>query len=290
MNILILSITINWVYRLYEEYIISFKNFIDIYCKEYNIKIDIIYMNSIDFDIDNLSIINNYDKILYSGDISIFNKMYDVYNNLKDIIYYINIEQISKESYFIMLSNIDKSVKIIDYSEENLMYLDNLYIHYLYPPFFKRYNIDISNKTIDVLSITNNSYRENIYKNIILDKKYEKVNIDNVYGYDRNELFNKTKIYINIHSSEEHQTMELIRINNLIMRNVIVITQKSINTELLFFKDHILLFDTIDNLNEIINSVLDNYSNYYNKIFNNFNEKEKEYILYIKKNINKLLF
>jgi hypothetical protein len=84
--------------------------------------------------------------------------------------------------------------------------------------------------------------------------------------------------------------MELIRINNLIMRNVIVITQKSINTELLFFKDHILLFDTIDNLNEIINSVLDNYSNYYNKIFNNFNEKEKEYILYIKKNINKLLF
>ena len=117
MNILILSITINWVYRLYEEYIISFKNFIDIYCKEYNIKIDIIYMNSIDFDIDNLSIINNYDKILYSGDISIFNKMYDVYNNLKDIIYYINIEQISKESYFIMLSNIDKSVKIIDYSE-----------------------------------------------------------------------------------------------------------------------------------------------------------------------------
>ena len=288
MNILILSITINWVYRLYEEYILSFKNFIDIYCKDYNIKIDIHYKNNIEFNIDDLSIINNYDKVLYSGDISIFNKMYNIYNNLKDNIYYINIEQLSKESYFIMLSNIDKSVKIIDYSEENLIYLNNLYVNYLYPPFFKKYNIDISNKNIDVLSITNNSYRETIFKNIILDNKYEKVNIDNIYGYDRNELFNKTKIYINIHSSEEHQTMELIRINNLIMRNVIVISQKSINIDLLYFKDYILLFDNIDDLNETVNIVLDNYSNYYHKIFDNFNEKE--YILYIKNHVNKFLF
>ena len=65
MNILILSITINWVYRLYEEYILSFKKFIDSYYKENNIIIEICYLNSIDFDINNLSILNNkYDKIL----------------------------------------------------------------------------------------------------------------------------------------------------------------------------------------------------------------------------------
>jgi hypothetical protein len=291
MNILILSITINWVYRLYEEYILSFKKFIEFYYKEYEIKINIHYINSLDFNIDNLFILNNeYDKIFYSGDISIFNSIYYKYYNLYEKFYYINIEQLSKESYFLMLRNIDTSVKIIDYSEENIVYLNELYENYLYPPFFKNFNIDISNKYIDVLSIVNNNYRKDIYNNIILDKKYNKIGVDNIYGFDRDEMFNKTKIYINIHSSEEHQTMELIRINNLIMRKVIVISQESVNSNLLFFKDYIINFNSIENLNIIIDDILNNYSNYYYKIYNNFNEKEKEYSLYIKNNINKLLF
>jgi hypothetical protein len=291
MNILILSITINWVYRLYEEYIISLKKFIDIYYKKYNIKINIFYINSLEFNIDKLTIINSdYDKILYSGDISIFNNIYNKYYNLKNIFYYINIEQLSKDSYFKMLHNIDSSIKIIDYSEENLLYLNKLYTHYLYPPFFKKFNIDISNKYIDVLSITNNNYRQNIFKNIILDKKYEKISIDNIYGSDRDEIFNNTKIYINIHSSEDHKTMELIRLNNLIMRKVIILSQDSININLLFFKDYIIKYNSIEDLNIKVNNILNNYSYYYNMIYSNFNEKEKEYVSYIKKNIDKILF
>ena len=291
MNILILSITINWVYRLYEEYILSFKKFIDSYYKENNIIIDICYLNSIDFDINNLSILNNkYDKILYSGDISIFNNIYYKYlTEFKDF-YYINIEQLSKTSYFTMMRNIDTSVKIIDYSEENIYYLKDLYSSYLFPPYFKYFNININTKTIDLFSIINNSYRQNIFDKIVLNKKYQKLGLENIYGFNRDDIFNNSKIYINIHSSEEHLTMELIRITNLIMRKVIVISQKSVNINSLFFKDYIITFDTIENLNIIINEILDNYNYYYYKIYNDFDLKENEYSSYIKGNINKILF
>ena len=75
MNILIIIYTINWVYRLYEEYIVLFKKFIDkhyskildINIQYYDINIDDerSLMDKLDFD--------NYDRIFYSGDISIYN-------------------------------------------------------------------------------------------------------------------------------------------------------------------------------------------------------------------------
>lgn len=299
MKILILNITINWVYRLYEEYINSIQKFINLYYND--IIIDIKYINSVDFDINNFDLFINsnfdYDKIFYSGDISIFNSI--INNNLNnninninfiDIIYFINIEQLSKNSYYLMLRNIDVNIKIIDYSEENCLYLDNLYKYYLFPPYFKNFNLTHHIKNIDVLCITNNTYRQNIFNNIILNHKFEKISVDNIYGFDRDELFNKTKIYINIHSSDEHKTMELIRINNLIMRKVIVISQSSINKDLLFFKDYIMTFDSIENLNIILYELLENYVVYFNKIFHDFHKKEIEYNNYIKSNLDKLIY
>jgi hypothetical protein len=66
MNILIIIYTINWVYRLYEEYIISLKKFIE----KYYDKIIDININYYDIDIyDKKNVINkldidNYDRIL----------------------------------------------------------------------------------------------------------------------------------------------------------------------------------------------------------------------------------
>ncbi len=310
MKILILNITINWVYRLYEEYINSLEKFINIHYNNINtnninnINIEIKYINSVDFDINNFNLLLNsdnniiYDKIFYSGDISIFNTILNKYINSNiianlnfiDIFYYINIEQLSKNSYYIMLRNIDLNIKIIDYSEENCLYLNNLYKYYLFPPYFKNFNLNHYIKNIDVLCITNNTYRQNIFNNITLNYKFEKISVDNIYGFDRDEFFNKTKIYVNIHSSDEHQTMELIRINNLIMRKVIVVSQNSINKDSLFFKDFIITFDSFDNLNTILNELLENYISYFNKIFNNFHNKEIEYNYYIKSNLDKLIY
>ena len=113
--------------------------------------------------------------------------------------------------------------------------------------------------------------------------------INGVYGQQRNEYFYKTKIYINIHCSDEHQTMELIRILNLISYKVIVISQKSIFSDLLFIKDKIIICNNISNFSEYINEILNNYEYYFNKIYGNFEDDEQEYIKYIKNNLDKII-
>jgi hypothetical protein len=287
MNIIIINICIDWVYRLYEEYILSIKKFID---KNYiNINTDIIYYDITLFEIN---LINNldllkYDKIFYSGDINILNKIIKLINNNLFKIYFINIEQMSNPSYYLSLKNVDKNVNIIDYSEENIPFYKSLYNAFLFPPYYE-YTNNIYYKNIDIISLINNNFRKNIINNLNINKKYKLLLIDNCYGKERDEFYCKSKIYINIHCSNSHNTMELIRIINLIMKKVIVITINSINSDLLFIKNNIIICNDINNLSNLIDEVLNNYDFYYNKIFNNFNNEE--YLIYIKKNLDLIIY
>jgi len=78
MKILFLSVTINWVYRLYEEYILSIINFIK---KNYSdIIIEVQYINQNNFNMNNVDF-SKYSKIIYSGNIEIFLK---IINNKKE--------------------------------------------------------------------------------------------------------------------------------------------------------------------------------------------------------------
>jgi len=319
MKILILIITINWVYRLYEEYILSFKKFIKQYYN--NITINIEYYDSTIFDCKNVFndlfnkyrdnyennintsteyiqindiMFNIFDKIFYSGDIGIFNEHIYPQLNPLDIInnnfYFINIEQLSKESYYNMIFSINENNNVIDYSEENIVLLNKKYKNYLLPPYFENFYFSPKIKNIDVLSITNNTNRKHFFDSLQLNKKYNKLAIENIYGFDRNNIFNKTKIYVNIHSSDEHLTMEMIRIVNLIMRKVIVISQNSIYKDILFLNKYILICNDSSDFSNLINNILDNYNEYFYKIYKDFDsECNDKYINYIKLNIDKLL-
>jgi len=288
MEILIINIHINWVYRLYEEYILSIKNFILKYYKNINIKIkyyDVTIFNENSF---NLIDFNNYNKILYTGDLDFFKKL----NNIlyKDIykLYYINIEQLSHPGYYSIFRTIRTDINIIDYSEENIIYIKNSYNNYfLIPPYFEYHNIDIKYKSIDILSICNNDYRDDIINSININPKFDKVLIKECYDKTRNEYFDKTKIYINIHGSEKHLTMELIRIVNLIFRKVIVISYDSIYSDILFLKKYIIIHGTAKNISECASKILNNYEYYYHLIYDNFDENE--YYNYIMENIDILL-
>jgi len=284
MNILILNIVIPWVYRLYEEYINSIKHIILENYKDSDVIIKT-------FDVDDYKddiCITKYDKIFYSGDMGKFLSLYEKLSNImseKDVlrrIYYINIEQMSHFSYYKMIRTLKDEINIIDYSEENIPYLATSYHTYLFPPYFKFNDVLITEKTLDVLSICNNDYRRNIldkYKNIHL--------LNECYGDIRNDFFKKTKIYINIHCSNEHKTMELIRIINLLAHKVIVISQKSVNSDLLFVKDSIIICNNIDELPSYINEILSNYEYHFNNIFIKFNEEQ--YKKYIKTNLDKIM-
>ena len=288
MNILIINITKNWIYRLYEEYIISIKNFM---LENYdNINIEIIFFEIINFnilDLFNLHV-TKYNKIFYTGDLEILKLLMYKINYDYNKIYFINIEQMSHPSYYSMIRNIDTNINIIDYSEENIPYFKNIYKNvFLFPPYFKE-NLNISNKNIDIISIVNNEYRNNILKNIYFNSNLKVLFLDNCYGEIRNKYFAESKLYINIHCSNEHNTMELIRIVNLIMNKVIIISQKSIYEELLFLKKYILICNDLNNLNNFIVDILVNYNNVFNNIYNNFDFNE--YKNYIKENTNLIIF
>lgn len=330
MNILILNITLNWVYKLYKEYILSIKDFIDKYYNNYlidiynnsynnsnsnsysnsnsnsnskydsnskNINIEIVFielyndsiklcstieetlnklikLNNNDLHLD----INNYDKIFYSGNIEILNELLKQYS---DKIYYINIEQMSHPSYYKMIRQIIGLKNIIDYSEENLPYFQNTYNTYLLPPYFK-FNKDVkkSIKCIDLLSIVNNSYREKFISKIKITAKQKIRLLKNCFDYVRDDYYSKTKIYINLHCSSEHNTMEMIRLVNLIMNKVIILTQPSICTNLIFLKKYLFVCNDADEFTLKIQDILNNYDLYYTKIYGDFNKAEyQNYLL-----------
>ena len=82
--------------------------------------------------------------------------------------------------------------------------------------------------------------------------------------------------------------MELIRIVNLIFNKVIIISQKSIYSELLFLKKYIIICN--NNFTEYVNEILKNYNYYFNKIYGNNNSHLKKiYIEYIKNNVDEII-
>ena len=282
MKILILNITINWVYNLYLEYITNIKNFINKFYDNIDIIIKYYDSNENEYKKDiTYEKMLMYDKIFYTGDISTLNYIITLMKNRSDKIYFLNIEQMSHPNYYNLIRKIENLTNIIDYSEENIPYFNNVYKNiYLLPPYFKAENIDINNKNINILTIANNSYRIN-YLNEINNKNIKI--IENCYGMERDDYFKRTKIYINIHGSENHNTMEMIRLVNLIMNKVIILTQGSIHSNSLFFKKYLYIYNDPKEFNILIHDILENYHEYYNRIYSNFDENK--YYNYIKKNI-----
>lgn len=140
------------------------------------------------------------------------------------------------------------------------------------------------------MTTENNEYRKNIIstiQNYLLhhvnkNSSYVFHSLDNVYGKDRDILYRRSKIYINIHCSEKHNTMELIRIINLLCNKVIIITQKSICSDLLFIKDYLIICNKDEDLGSYIEYVLKNYDEIYDNLFvkeNRFDELKYEYYI-----------
>jgi hypothetical protein len=77
--------------------------------------------------------------------------------------------------------------------------------------------------------------------------------------------------------------MELIRVVNLLSKNVIVISYNTINTPLLYFSKNILIANTIEELKKIILEVYNNYNFYYDFYFKKFDKND--YKKYIKNNL-----
>jgi hypothetical protein len=284
MKIIIINIYYNWVINLYIEYIFNFIHFLninypDVEIELINYNLSIFDNNDIDLDL----LVNQYDKILFSGEIDKITEILQKYSHEEKKIYFINIEQMSNESYYKYLRCIPTNIKLIDYSEENIPFFKNIYESYLIPPIYNYENIDKEIKDIDLLSTRNNEYRENTI--LFLEERTRKRidTINNCYHNERDDIYRKTKIYINLHCSDNHNTMELIRICNLLAKKVIVITTKTIFVDLLFLKDCIICVNSVEDMIPIINNILEDYDFYYEYYTSKFNYDE--YYKYVNQNV-----
>lgn len=292
MKLLFININYNWVYNLFIDYILTT---VDNIKQNYDCEIDIIHLDIKNYNLD-IFLFLNYDKVIYSGDITIFNNIIEninkIYSKLLNTIYYLNIEQLSHPSYYKNLRNIDTNIKIIDYSEENMPFLNCYDVKYIIPPYFKKENeMLISNKSIEILSLNNNQYRSNLINNINNELSKNDLpqitSINNCYGTERDDIYRKTKIYINIHCSDDHRTMEMIRIVNLLSKNVIIVSFGSINPSLLKLHNNIYIVNTIENLIQVITELHKNYDIYYDYCKNKFNDAS--YNKYVNSCLDKLL-
>ena len=76
----------------------------------------------------------------------------------------------SMNSYF-NIKQLDKNLNIIDYSEENIPSYNLILKVFLMSPVFSDFN-NIKIKDYDIISFSNNEYRNNYLKKLILNSIY----------------------------------------------------------------------------------------------------------------------
>lgn len=180
-----------------------------------------------------------------------------------------------EQNYLVRLCNYDlikQSDLIIEYSLPNLgnVYRSNFYPHYndhnvhVSPSL---YNIDLN--TDRPLDIITNFYDVNQpRRKEFLQFMPSIQNYTGVYNNDLANLYSKSKIIINIHQTDHHDTCEELRILPALRRGVIVISELSALQGLIPYQDHII-WAAYDDIPAIANKVLQDYESYHKKIFGN---------------------
>ena len=92
-------------------------------------------------------------------------------------------------------------------------------------------------------------------------------NINNCFSNeDLKKLYLDTKILINIHQTEHHDTFEELRVLPALLSGVIVISESSPLNNLIPYNDFII-WSSYDNIIETVKKIINNYDDYHNKIF-----------------------
>jgi hypothetical protein len=150
-----------------------------------------------------------------------------------------NIEQLTTTKVWdpIFFDKLSGAELILDYSLENIKELEkyNIKAHFLPLGYSKNmeynYNNDNSEKTVDFsfLGSINNSRYDKLKTLISVygNKKDKLVISNNYWGDDLKNLYNKTKIGLNIHYYSGRTILEVHRIIPLIANKILVISEKS---------------------------------------------------------------
>jgi hypothetical protein len=254
----------------------------------------------------NFTIINNIKEanIVIFKNFELSHRKYILKNkHLKQKIYCFFYEPVTCKNYSKIIHRLNyfKTLPIISYSKSNIdllkKYLGNQRDYYLLTNnYFSLINTKI-NKTINCLinhrDMTNfglDCYRG--YNSKVINPEIVKENnilLLDSWGDERDRIFSKTKIFINLHKSGDSKILETFRITELIKNRVIIISQNVVKEKTELFNDYIIYVP--DNLLiQKYKEILENYESYYNKIYGNKTNEElfgeiNKYFLKFKNNI-----
>jgi hypothetical protein len=170
---------------------------------------------------------------------------------------------------------------IIDYSNPNIVNVkqsglfndfSNKHI-YVAPTLYENLHINTNNRNIKSLTtfININEPRRKILLQKISQSTLNHSNVNNCFDKCKlQELYQNTKVLINIHQTPYHDTFEELRCLPALQNGVIVVAETSPLNHLIPYNDLIIWTD-YDNIVDKTKEVLENYEEYYKKIFTKTN-------------------
>ena len=196
--------------------------------------------------------------------------------------YLINTEQLSVEKSKMSINSYPKNINMIDYINTNFKYYDNKYNKYLLPYQINHCEIFKTNKQKNVCLIgTINNIPSN-RQNIINLLKQKNINVDIISGFNTARDVNlfKYKIILNIgYYPDNCKVIETFRCDRCIYNKMIVVSDMKDNIEEYYLKEHIIFTD-YNNIPDKVIEVINNYDEYYNKLFSKLNIEEINCKLY----------
>jgi len=194
-------------------------------------------------------------------------------------------------------NELNNSNIIIDYSIPNIYNVKNSNIFnefsekhtYIYPSIIE--NIYFNKENRNIISLTTFINIEEPRRKTLLENikktNINHININNCFTKDGlNFLYKNTKILINIHQTDHHDTFEELRVLPALQCGVIIISEYSPLSELVPYNDYIIWCSYDDIIKKTID-VINKYDYYHNMIFKK--EKNKRLEEFDNENYNNLL-
>ena len=190
-----------------------------------------------------------------------------------------NVKCDESTKYYVRIHEFEKLNScdiIIDYSQPNIFNVktsglfDNFSNKHVYiaPCIYDSvYNIKDSRENSTITSfIDTNQYRR---KKLIEQLKVLDFNHTNINCFDRTgleKIYRNTKILINIHQTEDHNTFEELRCLQALANGTIVVSEKSPLHHYVPYQN-MIVWCSYDDITSQIEDVLNNYHDSYSKIF-----------------------
>lgn len=193
------------------------------------------------------------------------------------------IETKEDSNYLIRIPNLDyynNLDMILEYSIPNIINIssskDKMFENYLKKSFYfppMNYEIDFEksdNKKYDTITsfINTDEIRRKKFLNML---KLNKINNHNIHCFDKDDLkkiYKESKILLNIRQTDHHDTFEEIRVLPALLNGIIIVSEDVPLRKYIPYNEFIIWSD-YNNIFDKVNEILNNYDEYYNKIFKN---------------------